>query len=252
MKTKISGRVSNGGRLIAFALIAMVPAVARAGTFDGRWVMVQRTTSSASIPVVGEINATTTVISLHDLRSEDGRLKGGGTLCDIEIQSGSDLVNTILPAAFRKALPPPALDAMIPIEDGALRLKQARRTVVVGAQLDTPESETLPTKASDPRVFDQDGDGKPGVTVRVEGIVSGSIYVVQRSWTRFDGTFLSDGTFGGKLFFGNEQVVLGSTSPFLGSPPKAKARPEKSWFRIARVDKDATCKDGLRAAQAYL
>lgn len=238
---------------LAVSLVSLSTAShASAGTFDGRWVFVQRMTTSASVPVVGEIQATTTVVSLHDLTSDGGRLKGNGTLCDLEVDSGSELVSTILPAAFRKVLPPPHLDALIDVEDGALHLTQARRTVIVGARLESPESEKLPTKASDDRVIDEDGDGKPGVTVRVEGIVNGSIYVVQRSWTRLDGSFLSDGSFGGKLFHGSEQVVLGSSSPFLGSPPKAKAVPEKSWFRIARLDKEATCKDARRVAKAYL
>jgi hypothetical protein len=238
---------------LAVSLVALsYGSSAVAGTFDGRWVFVQRMTTSASVPVVGDIEATTTVVSMHDLRSDDGRLKGTGTLCDLEVDSGSDLVSTILPAAFRKVLPPPVVDALIDVEGGALQLTQARRTVVVGARLESPESEKLPTKASDSRVIDEDGDGKPGVTVRVEGIVNGSIYVVQRSWTRLDGGFLADGTFGGKLFHGSEQVVLGSTSPFLGSPPKSKAVPDKSWFRIVRLDKDATCKEARRAAKAYL
>ncbi len=244
---------SIGSPAVLAAAVSLPSSTAAAGgTFDGRWVFVQRMTSSASVPVVGEIQASTTVISMHDLTSAEGRLKGSGTLCHISIDSGTDLVSTILPAAFRRVMPAPEIDAQISVDDGVLRMTQARRTVVVGAQLTTPASEDLPTKAKDPRVCDQDGDDKPGVTVRVEGIVSGSIYVVQRSWTRLDGAFLTDGSFGGKLFFGNEQVVLGSTSPFLGSPPKAKSVPEKSWYRVARLEKDATCKDAERVAGSYL
>ncbi|MBL8743035.1 MAG: hypothetical protein JNK04_18125, partial [Myxococcales bacterium] len=95
---------------------------ASAGTFDGRWVLVQRLTTSASVPVVGDIEAKTTVVSVHDLRSDDGRLKGTGTLCDIDVDSGSDLVSTILPAAFRKVMPPPEIDALIDVQDGVLLL----------------------------------------------------------------------------------------------------------------------------------
>ncbi len=227
-------------------------AEASAGAFDGRWALVQRMTTSASIPVVGDVEATTTVVSLHDLVDADGRLKGSGTLCKMTLDSGSSVVTTILPKALRRSLPPPMLDAELVIEDGTVRLKQARRTVVVGARLDAPESEALPTTRDDPRVFDQDKDDKPGVTVRVEGLVNGSMYIVQRSWTSLDGAYLKDGTFGGRLAFGNEQVVLESTSPFLGNPPKAKPVPAKSWFRIVRLEKDATCKDARAASEAYL
>jgi hypothetical protein len=225
---------------------------ASAGAFDGRWVLVQRMTTSASIPVVGDVEATTTVVSLHDLVDADGRLKGRGSLCRMTLDSGSSVVTTVLPKAFRRSIPRPVLDAELVVEEGVVKIKQPRRTVVVGAKLEAPETDALPTKSDDPRVFDQDRDDKPGVTIRVEGLVNGSMYIVQRSWTRFDGAFLTDGTFGGRLAFGTEQVVLGSTSPFLGEPPKSKPVPAKSWFRIARLEQDATCKDARRVAEGYL
>lgn len=251
--------MAMGARVLALAvgsaLVATVVATASsasAGTFDGRWVFVQRMTSVASVPVVGDVEATTTVLSLHDLVDDDGHLHGQGKICQIEIDSGSDLVETIIPIAFRKALPPPVVDAQIGLEDGVLKLRQAKRTVVVGAKLEDVDGEALPTKPTDPRVFDQDSDERPGVTIRVEGLVSGDMYIVQRSWTKLDGALLTDGSFGGRLSFSTEQVVLDSTSPFLGDPPKSRPLPKKSWFRIARLDKDATCKDARRVGGAYL
>ncbi len=240
------------GALVAAAAMVVAPSAARAGTFDGRWVFVQRMTTSASVPVVGDIEATTSVISLHDLEDADGRLRGEGKLCRITIDSGTDLVETILPKAFRNSLPPPRIDAALEIEDGAVKLRQDKRVVVVGARLGDPEREALPTSSKDSRVFDQDRDDKPGVTIRIGGLVTGDMYVVQRSWTRLDGGYWKDGTFGGRLAFGSEQVVLGSTSPFLGDPPKARPVAHKSWFRLARLADDASCKDARRVGAAYL
>ena len=59
---------------------------------------------------------------------------------------------------------------------------------VQGAHLVMPNSEALPADAADPRVFDQDQDGLPGVTVLIEGILDGSVQVVQRTHTRMVGT----------------------------------------------------------------
>ncbi len=244
-------RVALTAVVTAF-LLGTTPRAASAGTFDGRWVLVQRMTTSAAIPVVGDVEATTTVVSLHDLTDRDGRLRGAGTLCRISLDSGTSLVQTVLPKALQRALPRPVVDAAIVVEDGAVRLRQPKRVVVVGAKLEDPTSEALPTEASDPRVVDQDADDKPGVTILVEGLVSGAMYVVQRSWTRFDGAFLTDGTFGGRLTFAVDQVVLGSTSPLLGDPPKSRPVPSKSWFRIARLADDASCKDARRVAGSYL
>jgi hypothetical protein len=121
---------------------------------------------------------------------------------------------------------------------------------VVGAKL-RRSNDPLPSDPDDPRVFDQDGDGNPGVTIRVEGIVSGDMYIVQRSWTRLEGALLGDGSFGGRLFFGNAQVVLDSTSPFLGDPPSSRPLPNLSWFRIARLPEDADCAKARERAAAW-
>jgi hypothetical protein len=245
-------RRTVGAALALVACLTVAPTPANAGAFKGRWVLLQRMTTSAQVPVVGDIEATTTVISMHDVDDEDGKLKGPGTLCHIELDSGTMLVKTILPAAFRRALPPPQLDADIVVEKGTVRLRQPKRFVVVGAKLDKLETDALPTKKSDSRVIDQDEDGEAGVTVRIKGIVDGDMHVVQRSWNRFDGAFLKDGTFGGSLAFGNEQVVLGSTSPYLGTAPKAQPVPAKSFFRLARLDEKASCKDARRIAAKFL
>ncbi len=246
-----SGAIAASAALVAI-VVGAFPVEAAAGTFDGRWVLVQRMTSSVAVPVVGDVEATTTVVSLHDLVDEDGKLRGDGKICRFEIDSGSDLVETIVPKAFRRAMPAPTIDAVLEVEDGVVKLRQPKRTVVVGAKLEDIQGEALPTKPSDPRVFDQDSDEKPGVTIRVEGLVSGDMYIVQRSWTRFDGAFLKDGSFGGRLSFANEQVVLGSTSPFLGDPPKSRPVAAKSWFRIARLSEEATCKEARSVADSYL
>lgn len=249
---KKSARKTIGALLAICGVTTALPAPAQAGAYKGRWVLVQRMTTSAKVPVVGELEATTTVISMHDLDDEDGKLKGDGTLCHIELDSGTVLVKTILPAAFRRALPPPRLDADLFVEKGTVRLRQPRKVVVVGAKLDNIETDTLPTKKSDARVFDHDEDGEPGVTVRIKGIVDGDMHVVQRSWTRYEGAFMKDGSFTGPLTFGNEQVVLGSTSPYLGEAPKAQPVAKKSFFRLARLDEKATCKEARRVAAGYL
>ena len=42
-------------------------------------------------------------------------------------------------------------------------------------------TEEVPTDPKDPRVRDGDMDGKPGVTLTVDGLIKGSVYVVNRS-----------------------------------------------------------------------
>lgn len=239
------------GAVVAAGLAAS-PSGNAAEDHSGRWVMAQLTTTVADVPIVGEIYATTRLVTIHDLRHEGDRLVGDGTICRLELDSGSSVVKTILPRAFIESLPRPRIDARVKIEDGLLVFRQPTQTIVVGAELARPEKDALPKSPKDDRVRDQDNDRKPGVTIKIDGLVSGDIYVVQRTWTRLLGTKRVDGTFQGKVRFGNEQSILAATSSLLEDPPDARPLPEKSWFKLVRVKKDATCKDARKATDGWL
>lgn len=215
---------------------------------SGQWVLVQKNVTVTDVPVVGEIRSTTRSVVLYDLRHEGEHLRGKGKLCEIDIDSGSTMVSTVLPAAFRRALEPPTLNARLKREGAQLRLMQPRTWSVVGARLDDVVKDTLPTSASDPRVFDHDRDGHPGVTVRVEGIVTGDIYVVQRSWSELEGLMRGEEGFKGYVRFGQEQVVLGATKRMLRNPLAARPDLNRSVFQLKRVEEGATCASVRRLA----
>src|SRR5688572_25018279 len=138
-----------------------VASSAGAGDLDGRWALVQSTTTVAEVPIVGRIFATTTAVSVHDVTSTETRMRGGGTLCSVSIDSGTAFVQTILPAALRRVLPPPTIEATLSTKDGKLVFFQSAPPVVLGARL-ARSNDPLPTRGGDARVFDQDGDGAPG------------------------------------------------------------------------------------------
>ncbi|MEM9692328.1 MAG: hypothetical protein AAGA56_07275 [Myxococcota bacterium] len=214
------------------------------------WVVAQLTTTAAKVPVVGTIYAKTKLLTLHDITERGNRLRGPGSLCSIDIDSGSRMVSTRLPDRFKRSLPQPYIDAVIDERNGKKRIRTGRRQMVVGAKLDQP-NEPLPTRASDSRVVDQDGDGKPGVTILIDGIVSGEIYVAQRSWTRFLGSMKGRDSFSGKVYFNNEQSILGATSSMLDDAPDAQPVVEKSWFKMVKVSSSTTCEDAKRMAATW-
>lgn len=216
--------------------------------FSGRWVMVQKTVTVADVPVVGEIRSTTRAVVLYTLDHQGDKLRGAGELCELDIDSGSTMIRTVLPDAFKRSLATPKLDAVLKQEGPQLRLRQGRTWSVVGAKLEDPSREALPTSASDARVYDQDKDGKPGVTVRVEGIVSGEIYVVQRSWSELEAVMREDDLFKGYVRFNQEQVILDATKKMLKKPPNSRPDLNRSVFQLKRVDSDATCASIRRIA----
>lgn len=228
----------------AEASVEVTPAI---GDHSGTYVLVQQTTTVAEVPIVADVVARTRAISLQRLRARGDRLEGQGTLCHLEMESSSSLVKTEFPPAFRRALPPVRTDARLEKQGDVLFFRQAKQTLVVGARLSKPD-EPLPTQADDRRVFDADGDGRPGVTVRISGIVSGDIHLVQRSTSRLSGA-KTKGGFRGRIEFQSEQSILSATSSFLESAPEAKPDWSQSFFQLEKVSDSASCEDARRVAR---
>jgi hypothetical protein len=117
---------------------------------------------------------------------------------------------------------------------------------VRGAKLTDVANEPLPTTSDDPRVFDQDLDGKPGVTVQVKGLLDGQIWLVQRGWQK-GGCTLAGTWCDGLLAWGDEQKILGADNPILKNPNPTKVHPDatQSFFRSTRIQPGTTCADIL-------
>ena len=215
----------------------------------GRWILRQETATLSRVAVVGRVRTVTRSWVLYDLTHQGERLFGSGRLLDIQVAQGASPVTIRFPEAFRQAMPPSRLDATLRREAQRLRLIQPRAWTVLGARLTDPIREPLPLEASDPRVWDQDGDGHPGVTIEIEGMVRGRVYVAQRSWSELDGERSGPDRFTGRVRFGEEQVILGASSRFLKKAPKNTPDPTNSRFVLLRVADDATDREALAALE---
>lgn len=219
------------------------------GDPSGTYVFVSQNRSVTKLPVVKDYVALTRSVAVVELRYDGKRLVGAGALCSVELVGSSNMVRMELPAAFQRSLPPVRIDATLKKQGDSVRFEQAPQTVVMGARLADPTRDKLPDSADDARVIDQDRDGRPGVTVQVHGIVSGEVYVVQRSTSRLRGT-QDDKGFSGQVIFQNEQSVVGASSPFLkGNRPSEPTR-EGSWFRLERVPRGKGCEVAKGRARA--
>ena len=228
-----------------------LPGALAADDLSGTYVLVQRTTMVADIPVLPDISAETRSVALLSLSQQGARLHGAGSLCHIEIVSSSALVRTELPAALKRVLSRVELDARIEPAAGGYRLWQPPRPIVLGARLADPAREPLPTSPGDRRVFDQDGDGHPGVTVRVRGLASGELYVVQRATSVLAGGGRA-GSFSGQVRFSSEDVVLGATRRILTLRTNTRPDVARSSFRLERLPSGSSCRDALARAAALL
>jgi hypothetical protein len=206
------------------------------------------TSQIGAIPLVGERIRTSSSLALLDIQQDHLLVHAQEVTCSTTIDNGTALVKTEIPDKFIQSLPELSWTATLEPGEEGLRFATPWVTTVNGARLEDPENDPLPTRADDPRVVDQDGDGKPGLTVHVSvmgGLISGDVYVVQRDRSKLSGTVVSPDEVDGLVEWSSEQSVLGASNPFLLGGTTARPDPiaEHSYFRAHRVDDATSCAD---------
>lgn len=143
-----------------------------------------------------------------------------------------------------------------------------KKPIVLGATVDTygDLSVTLPTadeeaNATNPGWEDWDADNHPGVTLRISGTISGSLYAALRTWTVYDGSIAGVGdTFKLPISdWGQVRSTLGyDGSPLLtadAAPDTDKTQHVVEFARVSQAqvggDDAAKCK-AVRALAATL
>ena len=220
-----------------------------AADYAGTWAQLRVLTASITLPVLGDVKVTTTAVLRMTMTGSGRNLAISAQACSLEQKMDTSVLRSIFPEALARYAGRFESTASLRVEDGEVRFFQPRRWLIFGARLDDPEHEDLPTEPDDERVVDSDRDGKPGVTVRFEGLVNGDVYLVQRQWSTLRGT--ADGDhIDGAIQWGEERSVLDATSVMLRSSPGSRPElgPSASYFRMTRVAEDDDC-DAILAAR---
>lgn len=217
------------------------PRMLSAESYVGLWAHVQVQRGLATLPVLGA--EPTTTYGVMRMRVErgaaDGELSLTLRICEVRIERERDVVVTEIPPSFVAALVPIVRPATF---DGD-RFEAPTFVELRAVDLDAPATDPLPTDGDDPRVIDLDGDGHPGLTARVSGLLDGEVYLVQRSITRLSGRHDGFGTLDGRLEWTAEESVVGADDPLLedGAPFEPDGDPEASVFRSTRLDAEHDC-----------
>lgn len=209
----------------------------------GSWNLEVVTTAQARIAVVGKVTTTTRSLVAVDIVQNGTALEFHSRVCSIAVESSTPTIKTIIPEAFVNNLPMTRRAGVLRESPRGWELHLPRHWEAQGVKLRDLNRESLPQTPDDPRVFDQDGDGNPGLTVRVEGLVSGEVYTIQRAWDEHRGRIIGTDLIEGTVVWGAEQVILGATSRFLRSAPESSPHPDasKSYFRMRRAEGAAHC-----------
>jgi hypothetical protein len=232
--------------LAAFFLLALsAMCVADVPDLTGLWAMVQVYPQISIVPFAGEVTRTSTVLQLVEIEQDGDTLIMNDRYCATLIDDGTPLVRTTIPEAFMMSLRPAPRIAILEDVEGVIQFTQAMYIEVRGAVLENPEVDPLPDHPEDPRVFDQDEDGHPGMSVSVVilGMIEGRIFVVQRVQYALTGRVTSDDSIEGTIRWSDEQLTLGATTPLLLADAVGIPDPDPSAhvFRMRRVDESWTC-----------
>jgi hypothetical protein len=210
--------------------------------------MIQVYPEIATLPIVGETLRTTIVAQLVDVVQTGSALFMSDTYCFTLVGSGTALLRTEVPERFMASLRPSQRTAHLSSSSAGVRFVQDEYVEVRGARLADPSRDALPTGPDDPRVFDQDADGFPGMSVhvRILGFIEGTAYVVQRVRYSLDGAVAAD-AIRGTIRWATEQTTLGASTVLLRTDAPARPHPDpsRSAFLMTRVDSSAGC-DVLR------
>ena len=209
---------------------------------SGRFAQKLVTTARAKVMGVGRVDTTTTAYLIVEVEQEGTRLRMKSRACNATLD-GSRVVRTTIPDAFVESLPERTRRGTLRRDNDAWVLDVARDWDIRGVRLRDPANETLPEDADDPRVFDQDGDGHPGLSVQVEGLIDGEVRVVQRGWDEYSFPVQDPDHLRGSVRWNSEQSVVDATSRFLRGGPEAEplSNPDLNYVELKRVAPSVDC-----------
>lgn len=216
-----------------------------AGTFGLKMV--------TSVMVANPLNddqsapSQTTSWSLATLRRDGTAVAWTDELCGLETTEVFG-TQTIFPNAFVETMPIRERTMTLSAARVGATAQSERYIDLNGADLERPDQDRLPANPNDDRVWDQDEDGQPGLTIHIHQnlLGEGEIYVVQRSTTCLDGVVISPDRIEGYVEAESEQVVLDASTFWLKLDTPAgqsDPNPQSSHFILQRMADGATCAD---------
>ena len=214
----------------------------------GHWAQQVVLAGIAEVPVLGFQETDTIGLGLAHITELNGQLNYQLKICQTRIKRPDDIVTTQIPQAFIDSIPT-YYRAVFRDDD---RILFSRMAELNGVRLSDPFLEELPVSEDDPRIFDQDDDGLPGVTVFVTGLVSGKIYLIQRTVTQLIGQ-LGDGRITGLVDWSIDEKILGADEPLLamGAPITPNTDRSRSQFEMIRVSPEFTCAELIESAEDW-
>ncbi|MGC9042987.1 MAG: hypothetical protein ACP5KG_03945 [Myxococcota bacterium] len=230
--------------------------------YQGIWgFMMNTAVRTLHVPLVNSQDTVSNNYMLVKIVQKGDQLIFYEKWCSIELKNFNDenpdwqdLAWMITPEQYTDNIPINVQRIMVVPElvKGAY-METDRLLEIRGALLENPETDPLPThyNINDPRIIDQDRDGKPGMTNIMSGVLTGEVYNVQRWWVKFLINVVDENHLQGLLDHGSEQNIIDANPKSLIYDTESIKHPDQrhSYFRAKRMSDTASCSDVLYEAK---
>jgi hypothetical protein len=189
-----------------------------------------------------------------EFRIEDGRLYQVDSYCHAEQKLNQKSVTVLFSDEATRAIAPRVQEVQVRFENGRWIVVRPASPTLLGITGDP--SLPLSRDPRDPNLVDADGDGKPGVTVRLKmgKLLDGQIYITRREIYSNYLALHSNGNLYGSVTDESEQFVIGASLRILAqqSNPVQYGDPGMNPVILVRVSEDLKECDDLMAQRDRL
>lgn len=186
-------------------------------------------------------------------RTGDG-MQAHDSFCFSEARTDQPIEISFSDTATRAIRPVPTA-VEVTTENGRARVERPETPTGIGVRLADPARDPLPDDPGDPRIADDDGDGKPGVTatIVVSPELRGEVYIARREIFAYDVLEQPDGSLTGVVRDRSEQLVVGASDPIFETSGEWVQHPDlsRSPIILVPVERSWDC-ERLRAERDAL
>lgn len=239
--------------VLAFIFITVSPAVSLGQEIlpPGLYRLEMIMASISRLPLFGSSKSASKSVSLVEIKRDGSGLLQSHRVCDFRVLEQSAMIRITFPEKFVAALANHSYPIQLEREARGWRYTADLGVERIGYR-EMPDASTIPSKIDDPAVFDWDGDGNPGATLKlsVPLLPEGELYVVQRGHSVLSGWINEPGRIAGNIEVRSfEQRVIGARPEFLNRSPNIEANSKDSTFVMTPLSPESTC-ETLRSSMA--
>lgn len=184
---------------------------------SGTWALQRVTPRQAFPPAFADPIVSQTVEHIVLEQTQSGtEVSATGEMCfRDQIEPPMALVDIVVPQRFIDAMSPIVYTGTYEQVDGAWRYRVPDYWELEAVTLTDPDNEDLPSTPDDPRLVDIDGDGNPGATIVIRGVLQGELYASIKSRYGLDGAAVSADRIDGRIDFFTTNITVSSDPPNL-------------------------------------